>query len=126
MQKNQLRQDRKRKVEKSANEWEDARRNIITYKNKQLKKSGMNKMSYPVDWFTVDLLKERRKFQYEVAEYWHWINDINLKKGVEFANGMMNYFHMLQRYFTDGADFLKALQDWCDKKTSDLSALKTV
>ncbi|WP_411023767.1 hypothetical protein, partial [Salmonella sp. s51228] len=57
---------------------------------------------------------------------WHWTNDINLKKGVEFANGMMNYFHMLQRYFTDGADFLKALQDWCDKKTSDLSALKTL
>ena len=124
MQKNLLKQDRRRKVDKSYQEFEQARSSLESARNKQLKKTGMPKVTFPREIFTVELLKERRKVQYELGEFWHWSNDVNLKKEVEFATQLLNYFHMLQRYFLDGSEFLQALNEWADKKSTDLAGLK--
>ena len=126
MQKNLLKQDRRRKVEKSYHDFEQARSSLESARNKQLKKTGLPKMTFPKELFTVELLKERRKVQYELGEFWHWSNDVNLKKEVEFASQLVNYFHMLQRYFIDGSEFLQALNEWSGKKSTDLAGLKQV
>ena len=126
MQKNLLKQDRRKKVDKSYHEFDQARSALEAAKNRQLRKTGQPRMTFPKELFTVELLKERRKAQYEVGEFWHWFNDVNLKKEVDFASQLVNYFHMLQRYFVDGSEFLQALNEWAGNKSATLANVKQV
>jgi Arf-GAP/SH3 domain/ANK repeat/PH domain-containing protein len=119
-------QDLKRSFDKAHRDYDSARMRV----EKEKRKTGGENTAYPKpeslsgDYWS-ELQRERRHFQLGMCDYLIKANEIRTKKGVDYIQHLLDYYHAHCRLFEDGLKVLCDLRNWADTLTTELQELRT-
>ncbi|XP_008395337.1 arf-GAP with SH3 domain, ANK repeat and PH domain-containing protein 2b [Poecilia reticulata] len=116
--------DLKKSFDKSWKDYETKLAKIEKEKREHAKQHGMIRTEFSGGEIAEDMEKERRTFQLQMCEYLLKVNEIKQKKGVDFLQNLIKYFHAQCNFFQDGLKTVENLKPAVEKMGTDLTAIK--
>ncbi|XP_070782236.1 arf-GAP with SH3 domain, ANK repeat and PH domain-containing protein 2b [Enoplosus armatus] len=116
--------DLKKPFDKSWKDYETKLAKIEKEKREHAKQHGMIRTEFSGGEIAEEMEKERRLFQLQMCEYLLKVNEIKVKKGVDFLQNLIKYFHAQCNFFQDGLKAVESLRPSVEKLATDLTAIK--
>lgn len=116
--------DLKKSFDKSWKDYETKLTKIEKEKREHAKQHGMIRTEFSGGEIAEDMEKERQLFQLQMCEYLLKVNDIKQKKGVDFLQNLIKYFHAQCNFFQDGLKTVENMKPVIEKMGIDLTAIK--
>ncbi|XP_061562915.1 arf-GAP with SH3 domain, ANK repeat and PH domain-containing protein 2b [Cololabis saira] len=116
--------DLKKPFDKSWKDYETKLAKIEKEKREHAKQHGMIRTEFSGGEIAEEMEKERRVFQLQMCEYLLKVNEIKLKKGVDFLQNLIKYFHAQCNFFQDGLKAVESLKPSVEKLAADLTTIK--
>ncbi|XP_068565256.1 arf-GAP with SH3 domain, ANK repeat and PH domain-containing protein 2b [Cebidichthys violaceus] len=116
--------DLKKPFDKSWKDYETKLAKIEKEKREHAKQHGMIRTEFSGGEIAEEMEKERQLFQLQMCEYLLKVNEIKVKKGVDFLQNLVKYFHAQCNFFQDGLNAVESLKPSVDKLTTELTAIK--
>nr|XP_054604192.1 arf-GAP with SH3 domain, ANK repeat and PH domain-containing protein 2b isoform X2 [Nothobranchius furzeri] len=116
--------DLKKSFDKSWKDYETKVAKIEKEKREHAKQHGMIRTEISGGEIAEEMEKERRMFQLQMCEYLIKVNEIKVKKGADFLQNLIKYFHAQCNYFQDGLKAVESMKPSVEKLASDLNAIK--
>lgn len=116
--------DLKKPFDKSWKDYETKLAKIEKEKREHAKQHGMIRTEFSGGEIAEEMEKERRLFQLQMCEYLLKVNEIKVKKGVDFLQNLIKYFHAQCNFFQDGLKAVESLKPSVEKLATDLTAIK--
>ncbi|KAL3052031.1 hypothetical protein OYC64_004731 [Pagothenia borchgrevinki] len=116
--------DLKKPFDKSWKDYETKLVKLEKEKREHAKQHGMIRTEFSGGEIAEEMEKERRLFQLQTCEYLLKVNEIKVKKGVDFLQNLIKYFHAQCNFFQDGLKAVESLKPSVEKLTADLSTIK--
>ncbi|XP_074541573.1 arf-GAP with SH3 domain, ANK repeat and PH domain-containing protein 2b isoform X2 [Halichoeres trimaculatus] len=116
--------DLKKSFDKSWKDYETKLTKIEKEKREHAKQHGMIRSEFSGGEIAEEMEKERRLFQLQMCEYLLKVNEIKVKKGADFLQNLMKYYHAQCNFFQDGLKAVEGLKPAIEKLTTDLTAIK--
>ncbi|XP_034052464.1 arf-GAP with SH3 domain, ANK repeat and PH domain-containing protein 2-like [Gymnodraco acuticeps] len=116
--------DLKKPFDKSWKDYETKLVKLEKEKREHAKQHGMIRTEFSGGEIAEEMEKERRLFQLQTCEYLLKVNEIKVKKGVDFLQNLIKYFHAQCNFFQDGLKAVESLRPSVEKLTADLSTIK--
>uniref|UniRef100_A0A8C2Z4S6 ArfGAP with SH3 domain, ankyrin repeat and PH domain 2b n=1 Tax=Cyclopterus lumpus TaxID=8103 RepID=A0A8C2Z4S6_CYCLU len=96
--KGDLKGDLKKPLDKSWKDYETKLAKLEKEKREHAKQHGMIRTEFSGGEIAEEMEKERQLFQLQTCEYLLKVNEINVKKGVDFLQNLVKYFHAQCKY----------------------------
>uniref|UniRef100_A0AAQ5ZSI3 Arf-GAP with SH3 domain, ANK repeat and PH domain-containing protein 3 n=1 Tax=Amphiprion ocellaris TaxID=80972 RepID=A0AAQ5ZSI3_AMPOC len=119
-----LLQDLKKPFDKAWKDYETKLAKIEKEKREHAKQHGMIRTEFSGGEIAEEMEKERRMFQLQMCEYLLKVNEIKVKKGVDFLQNLIKYFHAQCNFFQDGLKAVESLKPSVEKLATDLTTIK--
>uniref|UniRef100_A0A665UQK6 Arf-GAP with SH3 domain, ANK repeat and PH domain-containing protein 2-like n=1 Tax=Echeneis naucrates TaxID=173247 RepID=A0A665UQK6_ECHNA len=119
--------DLKKPFDKSWKDYETKLAKIEKEKRELAKQHGMIRTEFSGGEIAEEMEKERRIFQLQMCEYLLKVNEIKVKKGVDFLQNLIKYFHahfFRGRFSSDGLKAVESLKPSVEKLATDLTSIK--
>ncbi|XP_056150574.1 arf-GAP with SH3 domain, ANK repeat and PH domain-containing protein 2b [Lampris incognitus] len=116
--------DLKKPFDKAWKDYETKLAKIEKEKKEHAKQHGMIRTEISGGEIAEEMEKERRLFQLQMCEYLLKVNEIKVKKGVDFLQNLIKYFHAQCNFFQDGLKAVENLKPSIEKLATDLTAIK--
>ncbi|XP_075873347.1 arf-GAP with SH3 domain, ANK repeat and PH domain-containing protein 2b isoform X2 [Nelusetta ayraudi] len=116
--------DLKKPFDKAWKDYETKLAKIEKEKREHARQHGMIRSEFSGGEIAEDMEKERRLFQLQMCEYLLKVNEIKVKKGVDFLQNLIKYFHAQCNFFQDGLKTVENLRPSVEKLASDLTTVK--
>ncbi|KAF3703253.1 Arf-GAP with SH3 domain [Channa argus] len=116
--------DLKKPFDKAWKDYETKLAKIEKEKREHAKQHGMIRTEFSGGEIAEEMEKERRMFQLQMCEYLLKVNEIKVKKGVDFLQNLIKYFHAQCNFFQDGLKAVESLKPAVEKLATDLTAIK--
>ncbi|KAM9339376.1 arf-GAP with SH3 domain, ANK repeat and PH domain-containing protein 2b [Symphorus nematophorus] len=116
--------DLKKPFDKAWKDYETKLAKIEKEKREHAKQHGMIRTEFSGGEIAEEMEKERRLFQLQMCEYLLKVNEIKVKKGVDFLQNLIKYFHAQCNFFQDGLKAVESLRPSVEKLATDLTAIK--
>uniref|UniRef100_A0A7N6AH02 ArfGAP with SH3 domain, ankyrin repeat and PH domain 2b n=1 Tax=Anabas testudineus TaxID=64144 RepID=A0A7N6AH02_ANATE len=116
--------DLKKPFDKAWKDYETKLAKIEKEKREHAKQHGMIRTEFSGGEIAEEMEKERRMFQLQMCEYLVKVNEIKVKKGVDFLQNLVKYFHAQCNFFQDGLKAVESLKPFIEKLATDLTAVK--
>ncbi|XP_068505382.1 arf-GAP with SH3 domain, ANK repeat and PH domain-containing protein 2b isoform X2 [Syngnathus scovelli] len=116
--------DLKKPFDKAWKDYESKLSKLEKEKREHAKQHGMIRTEFSGGEIAEEMEKERRVFQLNMCEYLLKVNDIKVKKGVDFLQNLIKYFHAQCNFFQDGLTAVESLKPSVEKMASELTAIK--
>ncbi|XP_071324258.1 arf-GAP with SH3 domain, ANK repeat and PH domain-containing protein 2b isoform X2 [Trachinotus anak] len=116
--------DLKKPFDKSWKDYETKLAKIEKEKREHAKQHGMIRTEFSGGEIAEEMEKERRLFQLQMCEYLLKVNEIKVKKGVDFLQNLIKYFHAQCNFFQDGLKAVESLKPSVEKLATDLTTIK--
>ncbi|XP_066950441.1 arfGAP with SH3 domain, ANK repeat and PH domain-containing protein isoform X3 [Macrobrachium rosenbergii] len=94
--------DLKQPFDKAAKVYDAKFAKIEKDKKQQAKEAGFIKVEVDAAEVAEEMSKERKMFQLQMCDYLIKVNEIKTKKGVEFLQKLVEYYHAYCKYFEEG------------------------
>ncbi|XP_050731392.1 arf-GAP with SH3 domain, ANK repeat and PH domain-containing protein 1-like isoform X4 [Eriocheir sinensis] len=94
--------DLKQPFEKAAKVYDAKFSKIEKERKQQAKEAGFLKVDIDAAEIAEEMSKERKVFQLQMCDYLIKVNEIKTKKGVEFLQKLVEYYHAYCKYFEEG------------------------
>ncbi|CAB1340427.1 unnamed protein product, partial [Coregonus sp. 'balchen'] len=112
--------DLKKPFDKAWKDYETKLTKIEKEKKEHAKQHGMIRTEFSGGEIAEEMEKERRLFQLQMCEYLLKVNEIETKKGVNFLQNLIKYFHAQCNFFQDGLNAVNSLRPSIEKLATDL------
>ncbi|KAM6992768.1 arf-GAP with SH3 domain, ANK repeat and PH domain-containing protein 2-like isoform 2-T2 [Tautogolabrus adspersus] len=116
--------DLKKPFDKAWKDYETKLAKIEKEKREHAKQHGMIRTEFSGGEIAEEMEKERRLFQLQMCEYLLKVNEIKVKKGADFLQNLIKYFHAQCNFFQDGLKAVESLKPSVEKLATDLTAIK--
>ncbi|XP_078101779.1 arf-GAP with SH3 domain, ANK repeat and PH domain-containing protein 2-like, partial [Sander vitreus] len=116
--------DLKKPFDKSWKDYETKVAKIEKEKREHAKQHGMIRTEFSGGEIAEEMEKERQLFQLQMCEYLLKVNEIKVKKGVDFLQNLVKYFHAQCNFFQDGLKVVESLKPSVEKLTTELTTIK--
>lgn len=116
--------DLKKPFDKSWKDYETKLSKLEKEKREHAKQHGMIRTEFSGGEIAEEMEKERRGFQLQMCEYLLKVNEIKVKKGVDFLQNLIKYFHAQCNFFQDGLKAVENLKPSVEKLAADLTTIK--
>ncbi|XP_061785978.1 arf-GAP with SH3 domain, ANK repeat and PH domain-containing protein 2b isoform X1 [Nerophis lumbriciformis] len=116
--------DLKKPFDKAWKDYETKLSKLEKEKREHAKQHGMIRTEFSGGEIAEEMEKERRMFQLNMCEYLLRVNDIKMKKSVDFLQNLIKYFHAQCNFFQDGLKAVESLKPSVEKMASELTAIK--
>ncbi|KAK9531983.1 hypothetical protein VZT92_011368 [Zoarces viviparus] len=116
--------DLKKPFDKSWKDYETKLAKIEKEKREHAKQHGMIRTEFSGGEIAEEMEKERQLFQLQMCEYLLKVNEIKVKKGVDFLQNLIKYFHAQCNFFQDGLNAVETLRPSVEKLTTELTTIK--
>uniref|UniRef100_A0A3B3ZTM8 ArfGAP with SH3 domain, ankyrin repeat and PH domain 2b n=1 Tax=Periophthalmus magnuspinnatus TaxID=409849 RepID=A0A3B3ZTM8_9GOBI len=116
--------DLKKPFDKAWKDYETKLSKLEKEKREHAKQHGMIRTEFSGGEIAEEMEKERRLFQMQMCEYLIKVNEIKVKKGVDFLQNLIKYFHAQCNFFQDGLKAVETLKPSVEKLATDLSTIK--
>ncbi|KAJ8270983.1 hypothetical protein GJAV_G00121450 [Gymnothorax javanicus] len=116
--------DLKKPFDKAWKDYETKLAKIEKEKKEHAKQHGMIRTEISGGEIAEEMEKERRLFQLQMCEYLIKVNEIKFKKGVDFLQNLIKYFHAQCNFFQDGLKKVEDLKPSIEKLGTDLVTIK--
>uniref|UniRef100_A0A146P8C4 Arf-GAP with SH3 domain, ANK repeat and PH domain-containing protein 2 n=1 Tax=Fundulus heteroclitus TaxID=8078 RepID=A0A146P8C4_FUNHE len=116
--------DLKKSFDKSWKDYETKLTKIEKEKREHAKQHGMIRTEFSGGEIAEDMEKERRIFQLQMCEYLLKVNEIKQKKGVDFLQNLIKYFHAQCNFFQDGLKTVENLKPSIEQMATTLTSIK--
>ncbi|XP_062415569.1 arf-GAP with SH3 domain, ANK repeat and PH domain-containing protein 2b isoform X2 [Pungitius pungitius] len=116
--------DLKKPFDKSWKDYETKLAKLEKEKREHAKQHGMIRTEFSGGEIAEEMEKERQLFQLQMCEYLLKVNEIKVKKGVDFLQNLIKYFHAQCNFFQDGLNAAESLRPSVEKLTTQLSTIK--
>ncbi|XP_034555512.1 arf-GAP with SH3 domain, ANK repeat and PH domain-containing protein 2b [Notolabrus celidotus] len=116
--------DLKKSFDKSWKDYETKLTKIEKEKREHAKQHGMIRTEFSGGEIAEEMEKERRLFQLQMCEYLLKVNEIKVKKGADFLQNLIKYYHAQCNFFQDGLKAVESLKPAVEKLTTDLTGIK--
>ncbi|XP_077443196.1 arf-GAP with SH3 domain, ANK repeat and PH domain-containing protein 2-like [Stigmatopora argus] len=116
--------DLKKPFDKSWKDYESKLSKLEKEKREHAKQHGMIRTEFSGGEIAEEMERERRAFQLNMCEYLLKVNDIKVKKGGEFVENLVKYFHAQCNFFQDGLAAVESLKPSVEKMATELTAIK--
>ncbi|KAM3602581.1 uncharacterized protein V6R79_006798 [Siganus canaliculatus] len=116
--------DLKKPFDKSWKDYETKLAKLEKEKREHAKQHGMIRTEFSGGEIAEEMEKERRLFQLQMCEYLLKVNEIKVKKGVDFLQNLIKYFHAQCNFFQDGLKAVESLRPSVEKLATDLTTIK--
>ncbi|XP_035798269.2 arf-GAP with SH3 domain, ANK repeat and PH domain-containing protein 2b [Amphiprion ocellaris] len=116
--------DLKKPFDKAWKDYETKLAKIEKEKREHAKQHGMIRTEFSGGEIAEEMEKERRMFQLQMCEYLLKVNEIKVKKGVDFLQNLIKYFHAQCNFFQDGLKAVESLKPSVEKLATDLTTIK--
>ncbi|KAE8286484.1 Arf-GAP with SH3 domain [Larimichthys crocea] len=116
--------DLKKPFDKAWKDYETKLAKIEKEKREHAKQHGMIRTEFSGGEIAEEMEKERRLFQLQMCEYLLKVNEIKVKKGVDFLQNLIKYFHAQCNFFQDGLKAVESLKPSVEKLAVDLTEIK--
>uniref|UniRef100_A0A674D2D0 ArfGAP with SH3 domain, ankyrin repeat and PH domain 2 n=1 Tax=Salmo trutta TaxID=8032 RepID=A0A674D2D0_SALTR len=113
--------DLKKPFDKAWKDYETKVTKIEKEKKEHAKQHGMIRTEFSGGEIAEEMEKERRLFQLQMCEYLLKVNEIKTKKGVDFLQNLIKYFHAQCNFFQDGLNTVNSLKPSIEKLATDLT-----
>uniref|UniRef100_A0A3Q3K630 ArfGAP with SH3 domain, ankyrin repeat and PH domain 2b n=1 Tax=Monopterus albus TaxID=43700 RepID=A0A3Q3K630_MONAL len=117
--------DLKKPFDKAWKDYETKLAKIEKEKREHAKQHGMIRTEFSGGEIAEDMEKERQLFQLQMCEYLLKVNEIKVKKGVDFLQNLIKYFHAQCNFFQDGLKAVESLKPSVEKLATDLTIKQT-
>ncbi|XP_042212207.1 arf-GAP with SH3 domain, ANK repeat and PH domain-containing protein 1-like isoform X1 [Homarus americanus] len=94
--------DLKQPFEKAAKVYDAKFTKIEKEVKQQAKEAGFFRLEVNASEIAEEMSKERKMFQLQMCDYLIKVNEIKTKKGVEFLQKLVEYYHAYCKYFEEG------------------------
>ncbi|XP_077949952.1 arf-GAP with SH3 domain, ANK repeat and PH domain-containing protein 2b isoform X3 [Gasterosteus aculeatus] len=116
--------DLKKPFDKSWKDYETKLVKLEKEKREHAKQHGMIRTEFSGGEIAEEMEKERQLFQLQMCEYLLKVNEIKVKKGVDFLQNLIKYFHAQCNFFQDGLNAAESLRPSVEKLSTELSTIK--
>uniref|UniRef100_A0A669DR82 ArfGAP with SH3 domain, ankyrin repeat and PH domain 2b n=1 Tax=Oreochromis niloticus TaxID=8128 RepID=A0A669DR82_ORENI len=116
--------DLKKPFDKAWKDYETKLAKIEKEKKENAKMHGMIRTEFSGGEIAEEMEKERRMFQLQMCEYLLKVNEIKVKKGVDFLQNLIKFYHAQCNFFQDGLKAVETLKPTIEKLSTDLTAIK--
>ncbi|KAK0140756.1 Arf-GAP with SH3 domain, ANK repeat and PH domain-containing protein 2 [Merluccius polli] len=116
--------DLKKPFDKAWKDYETKLTKIEKEKREHAKQHGMIRTEFSGGEIAEEMEKERRIFQLQMCEYLLKVNEIKVKKGVDFLQNLIKFFHAQFNFFQDGLKAVETLKPAVEKLVTDLTTIK--
>lgn len=116
--------DLKKPFDKAWKDYETKLSKLEKEKREHAKQHGMIRTEFSGGEIAEEMERERRGFQLQMCEYLLKVNEIKVKKGVDFLQNLIKFFHAQCNFFQDGLKAVEALKPSVEKLSTDLTAIK--
>ncbi|XP_039874338.1 arf-GAP with SH3 domain, ANK repeat and PH domain-containing protein 2b [Simochromis diagramma] len=116
--------DLKKPFDKAWKDYETKLAKIEKEKKENAKMHGMIRTEFSGGEIAEEMEKERRMFQLQMCEYLLKVNEIKVKKGVDFLQNLIKFYHAQCNFFQDGLKAVETLKPAVEKLSTDLTAIK--
>uniref|UniRef100_A0A3Q0RQ14 ArfGAP with SH3 domain, ankyrin repeat and PH domain 2b n=1 Tax=Amphilophus citrinellus TaxID=61819 RepID=A0A3Q0RQ14_AMPCI len=117
--------DLKKPFDKSWKDYETKLAKIEKEKKENAKLHGMIRTEFSGGEIAEEMEKERRMFQLQMCEYLLKVNEIKVKKGVDFLQNLIKFYHAQCNFFQDGLKAAESLKPTVEKLSTDLTIKQT-
>uniref|UniRef100_A0A3P9CBD1 ArfGAP with SH3 domain, ankyrin repeat and PH domain 2b n=1 Tax=Maylandia zebra TaxID=106582 RepID=A0A3P9CBD1_9CICH len=118
--------DLKKPFDKAWKDYETKLAKIEKEKKENAKMHGMIRTEFSGGEIAEEMEKERRMFQLQMCEYLLKVNEIKVKKGVDFLQNLIKFYHAQCNFFQDGLKAVETLKPAVEKLSTDLTAVRTL
>ncbi|XP_062266951.1 arf-GAP with SH3 domain, ANK repeat and PH domain-containing protein 2b [Platichthys flesus] len=116
--------DLKKPFDKAWKDYETKLAKLEKEKREHARQHGMIRTEFSGGEIAEEMEKERRMFQLQMCEYLLKVNEIKVKKGVDFLQNLIKYFHAQYNFFQDGLKAVESLRPSVEKLSTDLTTIK--
>uniref|UniRef100_A0A669BIF1 Arf-GAP with SH3 domain, ANK repeat and PH domain-containing protein 3 n=1 Tax=Oreochromis niloticus TaxID=8128 RepID=A0A669BIF1_ORENI len=110
--------DLKKPFDKAWKDYETKLAKIEKEKKENAKMHGMIRTEFSGGEIAEEMEKERRMFQLQMCEYLLKVNEIKVKKGVDFLQNLIKFYHAQCNFFQDGLKAVETLKPTIEKLVS--------
>ncbi|KAM9701089.1 arf-GAP with SH3 domain, ANK repeat and PH domain-containing protein 2-like, partial [Menidia menidia] len=116
--------DLKKPFDKAWKDYETKLAKVEKEKREHARQHGLIRSEVSGGEVAEELERERHMFQLQTCEYLLKVNEIKLKKGADFLQNLIKYFHAQCNFFQDGLKTVETLKPSVEKLAADLTAIK--
>ncbi|XP_041661245.1 arf-GAP with SH3 domain, ANK repeat and PH domain-containing protein 2b [Cheilinus undulatus] len=116
--------DLKKPFDKAWKDYETKLAKIEKEKREHAKQHGMIRTEFSGGEIAEEMEKERRLFQLQMCEYLLKVNEIKVKKGADFLQNLIKFFHAQCNFFQDGLKAVESMKPFVEKLATELTAIK--
>ncbi|RVE56205.1 hypothetical protein OJAV_G00233770 [Oryzias javanicus] len=116
--------DLRKSFDKAWKDYEAKLAKIEKEKKEHAKQHGLIRTEINAGEIAEDMEKERQMFQLQMCEYFLKVNEIQVKKGVNFVQNLIKYFQIQGNFFQEGLKAVEDLKPSVEKLASNLVTIK--
>ncbi|XP_008311895.1 arf-GAP with SH3 domain, ANK repeat and PH domain-containing protein 2b isoform X2 [Cynoglossus semilaevis] len=116
--------DLKKPFDKAWKDYETKLVKLEKEKRDHARQHGMIRTEFSGGEIAEEMEKERRLFQLQMCDYLLKVNEIKGKKGVDFLQNLIKFYHAQCNFFQDGLKVVENLKPFVEKLGTDLSTVK--
>uniref|UniRef100_A0A3P9M8X5 Arf-GAP with SH3 domain, ANK repeat and PH domain-containing protein 3 n=1 Tax=Oryzias latipes TaxID=8090 RepID=A0A3P9M8X5_ORYLA len=116
--------DLRKSFDKAWKDYETKLAKIEKEKREHAKQHGLIRSEIIPGEIAEDMEKERQMFQLQMCEYFLKVNEIQVKKGVNFVQNLIKYFQIQGNFFQEGLKAVEDLKPSVEKLASNLVTVR--
>ncbi|XP_068737662.1 arf-GAP with SH3 domain, ANK repeat and PH domain-containing protein 2-like [Montipora capricornis] len=116
--------DMRKSFDKAWREYEAKVAKIEKEKKKVAQEAGFLRTEVTGGEMAEETERERRVFQLQMCEFLIKVNEIKVKKGVELAQHLVEFYYAQVTYFQMGSQVLESMKGYLEELATDLQQLK--